>query len=325
MPCRLEKITFRGFEAFMLENESVRCVVVPALGGKLVSLIHLPTMREWLWKNPNLEYKAGEYGASYVQRYDVGGWDECFPSVAATRHPSFPWEGTPIPDHGELWAVPWKAETFCDGTHAEVRLVAHGVRFPYRFERTMHMEAGEPGIRLAYSATNLTPHAMPFIWSSHPAIAVLPGMKIQTPMREMTVYSSVDERFGVLGRPVTWPQVADRDGRVLDLSNCPDPSFAVALKLYGKSPAQGYVAIQDIVLGAELRMQFDPTEVTHLGMWLNYGGWSGVANAPAYYNVAIEPCIGAQDDLAIAMRNFGEYAELPPLGRQAWQVDLILR
>ena len=85
------------------------------------------------------------------------------------------------------------------------------------------------------------------------------------------------------------------------------------------------MALQDIVGGAELRLQFDPSEVTHMGLWLNYGGWSGVPGAAPYYNVAIEPAIGAQDDLALAVKHYNEYGELPPHGRQAWQVDLLLR
>lgn len=324
-PCRLEKITYRGFEALMLENEAVRCVIVPALGGKLVSLVHLTTMREWLWRNPSLDVRAGEYGASYVERHDVGGWDECFPSVAPTRYPTGPWEGTPIPDHGELWAMPWKAETFCDGARIEVRLVVTGVRFPYRFERTLLMDAGEPGFRLAYSVTNFTSFPFPFIWSAHPIIAATPGMKIVAPVREMTVYSSVGQRFGTLGRTVSWPLATDMEGRQVDLAALPDLSAGIALKLYGRSPKQGYVAVQDIVQGAELRMQFDPEEVTHLGLWLNYGGWSGAPGAPPYYNLGLEPCIGAQDDLALSVKHFQDAGLLGPQARQAWQVDVILR
>lgn len=323
--CSLEKITYRGFEAYMLENGLVRCTIVPALGGKLASLIHLPTMREWLWRNPHLEPRPGEYDASYVERHDLGGFDECFPSVAATRYPSFPWEGTAVPDHGELWALPWKAETFCDGARAEVRLVAHGVRFPYRFERTLHLDADEASLRLAYSVSNLSPFAFPFIWCAHPIFAATPGMKIVAPLRDLTVYSSKEDRFGKLGRVVTWPLVSDVEGRTWDLGALPDPSAATAVKLYGRSPGQGYVALQDIVNGGELRLQFDPQEVTHLGLWLNYGGWSGVPGAPAYYNVGIEPAIGAQDDLALAVNHYKDYGELAPNGRKAWHVDLLVR
>lgn len=325
-PCRLEKITWRGFEAYLLENALVRCTVVPQLGGKIASLIHLPTMREWMWRNPALEPKAPEYGASYVAQHDLGGFDECFPSVAATHFPGGPWDGTKVPDHGEIWALPWKAEAYCDGAQIEVRLVAHGVRFPYRFERSLWLMEGEAAVRLQYSVTNLSPYPFPFLWSSHPVFNVTPGMKLVVPgVREMTVYASAHDRFGQLGRKVDWPKAQDAEGREWDLSNTPDVTAGAAVKLWGKAPALGYVALQDIFVGTELRLQFDPAEVTHLGLWLNYAGWAGVTGASPYYNVAIEPCIGAQDDLALAVRHFKEHGLLPPHGRKAWQLEVKLK
>ncbi|MEB3197028.1 MAG: hypothetical protein VKP62_07465 [Candidatus Sericytochromatia bacterium] len=322
--CRLEKITWRGFDAVMLENGMLRCTVVPALGGKIASLVHLPTMREWMWRNPALEPKVPDYGASYVAAHDLGGFDECFPSVAATRFPGGPWDGTEIPDHGEVWSLPWKADTHCDGSQIEVRLHTHGVRFPYRFERSLWMVGGEPSLRLTYNVVNLSPYPFPFIWSSHPVFNITPGMKVILPSREMMVYGSAQDRFGRLGRSVPWPLVNDVDGRQWDLSVVPDTATGLAVKLWGKAPNLGYVALQDIFLGSELRMQFDPTEVTHMGLWLNFGGWSGVPGVSPYFNLAIEPCIGAQDDLALAVRHYREYAMLPPQGRKAWQLELKL-
>lgn len=324
-PCQLQEIYWRGLEAYLLDNGLVRAIVVPALGGKIASLIDARAGREWLWANPHLEPKPAEFGASYVGRHDLGGFDECFPSVAATRYPVGPWEATPIPDHGEIWSLPWKADAYCDGDQLELRLSAHGVRFPYRFERTIHMVAGESALKLSYSATNLTPFPFPFLWSAHPIFAVEPGMKLVVPMRDVTVYSSVDDRHGRLGQAQTWPRLVDKDGRAKDVSTLPEPESGFAVKLYGKSPVQGFVAIQDPDRRCELRMQFDPAEITHVGLWLNFGGWSGVPGAPPYYNVGLEPCIGAQDDLAVAHNHYKETGTLPPNGRRTWQLDLIMR
>jgi galactose mutarotase-like enzyme len=324
-PCQLEPILWRGLEAYLLDNGLVRAIVVPALGGKIASLVDLKTGREWLWQNPHLEAKPAEFGSSYVARHDLGGFDECFPSVAATRYPAGPWESTPIPDHGEIWPLQWKADAFCDGSNAELRVSAHGVRFPYRFERTMRMSEGEPALRLSYNVTNFAPFPFPFLWSAHPILAVEPGMKLVVPLRDLTVYSSVDDRFGRLGTPQVFPRLVDKDGRGHDVSTLPDPQAAFAVKLFGKSPIQGFVAVQDPDRHSELRMQFDPEEVTHVGLWMNFGGWSGVPGAPAYYNLGLEPCIGAQDDLAIAHHQYKETGVLPPMGRKTWQLDLIMR
>lgn len=324
-PCQLEEILWRGHEAYLLDNGLVRAIVVPALGGKIASLVDVKTGREWLWQNPHLEPRPAEFGASYVARHDTGGFDECFPSVGATRYPTGPWEGTPIPDHGEIWSLAWKADAYCDGEQLELRLTAHGVRFPYRFERTLHMVKGESGLKLFYSATNLTPFPFPFLWSAHPLLAVEPGMTLVVPTRDMTVYSSVDDRFGRLGTPQAFPRLVDKDELVRDVSTMPEPGAGFALKLFGKSPQQGFVAVQDPSTRSELRMQFDPTEITHMGLWLNFGGWSGVSGAPSYYNIALEPCIGAQDDLSVAYHHYKDTGVLPPNGRRTWQLDLVLR
>ena len=325
-PCRLERISWRGFDAYMVENALVRCTVVPPLGGKIASLVHLPTMREWMWRNQAIEPKQPEYGASYVAAHDLGGFDECFPSVAATHFPGGPWDGTKVPDHGEIWALPWKADTFCDGATCEIRLTAHGVRFPYRFERSLWLVEGDPGIRLTYTVTNMAPYPFPFIWSSHPVFNVTPGTKLHVPgAREFTLFGSPQDRFGRLGASIPWPRAKDQEGREWDLAVTPDTTAGWAMKLFGKAPSLGYVALQDVFAGAELRLHFDPAEVTHLGLWLNYGGWTGVAGAAPYYNVAIEPCIGAQDDLAMAVRHFHEHGLLPAHGRRSWQLEVRLK
>ncbi|MDQ0810108.1 hypothetical protein QFZ63_001822 [Streptomyces sp. B3I7] len=42
----------RAFDALVLENDRLRATVLPGLGGRVVSLVHLPTGRELLYRNP---------------------------------------------------------------------------------------------------------------------------------------------------------------------------------------------------------------------------------------------------------------------------------
>ena len=189
----------------------------------------------------------------------------------------------------------------------------------------LRMREGEATLRLAYTATNLTPFPFPFLWSAHPILAVEPGNRLVVPLRDMTVYSSVDDRWGRLGTPQSFPRLVDKDERARDVSTLPEPGADMAVKLFGRSPVQGFVAVQDPDRRCELRMQFDPAEITHLGLWLNFGGWAGAPGARPYYNLGLEPCIGAQDDLAVAYHHFKEHGTLPPNGRQTWQLDLVMR
>ena len=322
--CRLETTSWHGFDALVADNGLIRVTVVPALGGKIASLVHLRTGREWLWRNPVLEPQMARAGASYAAEHDLGGFDECFPSVAATRYPGDPWDGAEVPDHGEIWSRHWTADTRCDGSVIDIRLSTAGGRFPYRFERTLELRRDASFLTLAYTVTNQSPHPFPFIWSSHPVFHVTPGMKLVVPLRQMRVYGSPQDRFGPLGREVAWPLVTDTEGRHWDLATVPERTAGIAVKLWGQAPASGVVALEDIGAGAALRMRFDPAEVTHLGLWLNFGGWSGVPGADPYFNLALEPCIGAQDDLALAVRRFRDHGTLPPLGHRSWRLDVEL-
>ena len=50
----------------------------------------------------------------------------------------------------------------------------------------------------------------------------------------------------------------------------------------------------------------------HIGLWLNYGAWSG-ANTPPYYNAGVEPTGFPHDDLNASAR--GQNSQLPPAQR----------
>ena len=167
--CTLQETKHDGFDSFVLANGHIQVCVVPELGGKIISIYHLQTQREWLWSNPYLPTQAVVYGASFIEKYDTGGLDECFPAVAGGAYPDAPWDGVLIPDHGELWCQPWEVEIAeASAKKIILSMVCYGVRFPYRFQRTLTMSAERPALTLEYQVSNLTPFAMPFVWSIHP-------------------------------------------------------------------------------------------------------------------------------------------------------------
>lgn len=320
---KLVEVSWQGFAAYQLENSQLALVVVPALGGKIASLIWKGSGREWLWSNPYIEAREPKYGDSYTREFDLGGFDECFPSVAKTSYPEHPWLGKEISDHGELWSQEWQSETIIlDGT-IEVKMVAKGVNVPYVFERTISLKESEPTLSLSYAVHNLSNHAIPFIWCAHPTLAVKPGMQLSIPVPEMTVYSSVNGRFGNLAAKHSWPELIGTNEK-FDLSRLPDFNTGMAVKLYGKAPVCGRVSIKEPESGDSLMFSFNPEEVTHIGLWLNFNGWSGLENGTTYYNLAIEPAIGAQDDLSLAYNRFGEYGTVPANNSVTWSLDVTL-
>lgn len=317
--CRLDRLTVEGFEAWQLSNELLSLTVIPALGGKISSLTYLPAQHEWLWRNPHLPYIAPEYAASYVERYDTGGLDECFPAVNPGPAPTEPWTGTPIPDHGELWGQPWECEIVAESRQRHsLRMTAYGVRFPYRFERTLTVEAGQSSVKLAYRLTNFAPLPLPFVWAIHPLLNIAPGMRLHLPVEQVRLAFATDPALGQPGEVLPWP---------LDLAQIPPPSSGQAVKLYtlplgGSDPITA--AITDPNSGRSFAFRFDPAEITHIALWLNYGGWSPLADTPPYYNLGFEPCIGGTDTLAEAVAR-DEVGRVEPRQTKTWQLEIELR
>ncbi|HEY9898408.1 MAG TPA: DUF5107 domain-containing protein [Pantanalinema sp.] len=299
-----------------LENPHLRLSVVPEAGGKIASLVDRSTGREWLWSNPALPLRAPAYGSSYVLDHDSGGFDECFPAIAEGAFPSAPWQGVEIPDHGELWGLSWD----CRRDGLSLAMGVDGVRFPYRFERTLTLLPDAAAVRLAYRVINRAPFPFPFVWSSHPLLAIAPGMRLLLPEgTPLRVFGASDPALGDLGAPLRWPLLQH-----LDLATVPGPEAGYAVKLFGPSPERGWVGLHDPATRSTLRFEYDPLTIPHLGLWLNMGAWSPREDRAPYFNLGIEPCIGAGDDLALAVRRYRAHGVIPPRGEREWSMTVRL-
>ncbi len=322
--CHFKRTTYGGFPALHLSNDVIELVLLPTIGGKIISIRHLPSAREWLSTNPHLPLRKPRYDASFVETYDSGGLDECFPAVAGGMHPTAPWRGIVIPDHGELWSQPWTVERIeSSSARVALKMACHGVRFPYRFERTLTLSAGAPVITFDYQVTNLTTADMPFVWSLHPILRIETGMRLTLPRGVTTVRidSATSDVFGETGTELPWPVVVEG----VDLSRVPAAEFGQAVKFYtpplaGGQPLETSLRTTDGQHG--LTFRFHPDEITHVGLWLNYGGWSGCDSAP-YFNLGLEPCIGGADDLETAHRR-NEFALLEAKQTRHWSMEAII-
>ena len=92
--------------------------VVPKLGCRVISLRNRRTGREWLVR-PVGGLETNEYASSFGS--GTQGWDEMFPTINVCRYPAYPWEGTELPDHGEVWSIPWEAHSEEEQLHCACR------------------------------------------------------------------------------------------------------------------------------------------------------------------------------------------------------------
>ncbi len=302
-----------GQAALVYETGAVVATILPALGGKIISLVERATGREVLWRQPGRPLRRPAYGDRY-DRYDISGWDECFPSIGACPYPEAPWEGRPIPDHGELWAVPWRAESAGD----ELALSAEGVQFPYVFER--RFRPIPDGLRVLYSVINTGASPLRYLWSMHPFLAVTPTTRILLPAGAwVQVEISKHARLGEPGKRHVWPRASDAAGHAIDLDLIGPPAQGWLEKLYAHDLVARWVAAIDEPTGDYIAFTFDQQLPPVVGMAINRGGWP-FDDAPVC-NLILEPCSGWPDRLDEALDHGA--CSVPPAGAQArWRVDL---
>jgi hypothetical protein len=310
--------------------------LLPEVGGKMISL-RAPTGREWLWQTPRRPYRRPEYGGAF-DAYDISGFDECFPGIAESPYPNGPWQGVTVPDHGELWTLPWDCTIEGDA----LVLAVHGVRFPYRFSKRLSLHvvdggAAEPAaarpsagdgpvafVQLEYRLENLSPFAIRYLWSAHPLFAALPGMRVLLPKDvKVRVDWSKDARLGTLGTEHTWPRTQTSGGAAVTLDTLPKQDAGTADKLYTTrlptNVAATWCALHDPDSGEYVAFRLDPRQVPYIGVWLNCGGWP-LAGEPCF-NVALEPCTGFPDRLDSAVLR-DEAATLAGSSEARWELRL---
>jgi galactose mutarotase-like enzyme len=303
MGIQLEHIHFDSFQAVVLANDALRVVIVPELGGKIVSLQTRVSGREWLWNNPHLPLRVPPAGSTNFGLFDSGGWDEIFPTVNPCRVPDSAWGNRTLTDHGELWYWPWhvSAAKVVRNELALLTLAVDESELPFRFERTLAIPNGDGPLTAHYELTNLSEAPMPYIWAAHPLLAIEPGDSIRISNgSRTTVTNSVGIEFASDTKAFAWPNAPLASGEILDLSRMPSRDACFAVKVFVEIASPREIAIVDRKRGEFIR--FSLGKIPYIGLWLNYCAWSGAGTEP-YYNAGIEPTTAPRDDLNAAIQN----------------------
>ena len=64
-------------------------------------------------------------------------------------------------------------------------------------------------------------------------------------------------------------------------------------------------------------------EVPQVGIWINNRGWAPPGRRP-YFNLGLEPAIGAPDRLDEAVRDWKTAETLAPGGERGWELEVRL-
>lgn len=293
MNVSLSPTSWYGHKAWALENDTIRTVVVPDLGAKLVSLLDKRTQREWLVGPGDRPLEKVPYGASFVDQ-DMSGWDEMFPTIVACSYPA-PGEkrGTPLPDHGEVWSLSWFNE---QSRPDALRLSVEGKALRYRLTRTLTYSSADT-LRMRYELQNLETESMPFMWAAHPQFQYGAEAQIRLPAQVKEVCNTLPAEWG-WGEPETrfdWPEALRVGGRRVRIDQVGPASKNQARKFFVPPEISvGWAGLIQRPQGDWLRLDWDPRETPYLGLWVDEGKISHEAVA------ALEPMTGYYDSLAVA-------------------------
>jgi galactose mutarotase-like enzyme len=317
MPFR--QVTVSGFPALALRGAEIEAVVVPVLGMKLTNLRRFRG-REWLWRSDQTPLAPGIPGASYVETADSGGWDECFPTVGPCPVPGRP-AAPPLPDHGELWSARWESAVSEHAGGTTLTGTVKSARFPCELQRAVTLDAHAPAVRFQYRLRHLGGDPFPWIWSSHPLLNVQPGTTLELPGVTQARVDSAHGRPGLShGDVVGWPAaISGESGRF----TVPHRSAGWAVKLFADIGPSGRAILIDPREGERLEFRIDPATVPQIGLWINCGGWAPDGRTP-YFNLAVEPCIGAPDRLDQAVEEWHAAQLLSAGEERTWSLEVAL-
>ena len=307
----IEQTTYKGFPAYAMESERVRLVMVPELGGKIVSLLHKPTSKEWLIDSGPRELRRVEYGANF-ERADVSGWDECFPTIDACAYPlEGAYAGRHMPDHGELWSIPWEAAA----ENGALVGTASGRALPYAFRRTIRF-VGTSALRFEYDVTNTGEEPFVAFWTAHPLFGTTAHTRIELP-DDVAELLCVGEGAALeRGRTYRWPDGEGALQRPLDEVG---PAEARdSRKFYIDGPVgRGVAGLRERDSGDYIALEWPREKLPYFGMWINEGGLIEKTVC------ALEPCNGFYDSLTEAVAR-DRVLRLAPGATESWHVDVKL-
>jgi hypothetical protein len=292
--------TYAGFKSIVIEGEQIRLETVPAIGGKLVSILYKPTGKEWMLDSGSRPMRQPVYGSGFGE-WDMSGWDECYPTVNSCALGMD--KDIMLQDHGEVWSLPWDCRIEGGKFTGSVR----SPRFPYHFTRTISFAAADR-MRLDYRADNLSDGPIPFLWVPHPQFAITEPTRILLP-------ESMEDMLCV------YPGHSLKNGETYhrDVVSLISPAVTGdGRKLYypHKVPA-GSSGLYEEESGNFTILSVPADKVPYLGVWVDEGMFNDRVTC------ALEPSIGYYDSLEMAAGN-GTAQIIPAHSSFSWHLEITL-
>ena len=266
----------------LLSGSGVDVRVRPAQGGRIQSIVDRTSGRELLYQ------REPDGAASGFIEASTGGWDEMFPNDA-------PWDSHP--DHGIVWSTPFSVVRHDTGSaELAAALPAMGVML-----RKTVAVLPEPrrGIRVELDLRAMRATG-PFMWTSHPMLAVAPGWRVDPGPGLLRADSELHGRHAPSATVAAAPPVP-----------APDGGWVEVVYAFGRTSA----AVQSPDGSAVSRLAWDRSFLPYL--WIV----TVTGEADLDLCVLLEPSTARAWRMEDAIEN-GTAVQLAAGERRAWWVEL---
>ena len=315
-----EQILGRTSQVLKIENDLLAATILVDKGADIYELIYKPKGIDVLWKSP-WGFKEPGQGtpsvftseAAWLEAYP-GGWQGIFPSGGGPCV----YKGVELNFHGEASTTIWNYEILeAHDAAAEVRFSTRLFRSPFRIERTMRVEAGQPVLIIRERITNEAGEAMDYMWGHHPAYGapfLSEACRIDVGARAFRADDSYAGTANPLepDRRYTWP-LAEQNGAQTDLSLVPDPETSRDILAYFENFESGWYGLTNTELGFGVGLVWPVEIFPYAWFWQEMHASAGFPWYKSAYVMAIEPfsTIPGQG-LVAAMEKTGTHRTLAP-------------
>lgn len=309
MTVQISKTKYKDMNAISIESSHLIVTIIPESGGKIQSIYNKVLNKEHLIQSPYDLFKKSAYDSNFADG-DLSGFDEVFPSIEQCFYPIEPWKGINIPDHGEVWSLPWD----CEIQGESIVLSVEGVRFPYTLERRIDF-IRDNVFRITYQADNRSNFDFSFIWAPHILLQCEEDTEIILPPSVKTVMStcSVENKLGKFGTMHAWP-ITTIEGEEYHIAKIYPKYPGKCEKYYAMEKVEeGWCALFNPSTGSAVGLSYPIDKVPYLGIW------EGIMNNK--YVTAMEPCTGALDYLDTSMQ-WNKVSVIKSKSQYNWYLNL---
>ncbi|MDP9173133.1 MAG: hypothetical protein M3O30_04605 [Planctomycetota bacterium] len=287
-----------------IENEFIRMEVWPQVGGKVSSIIDKTDNFELMFNVPGELPDAPYYDVPYNDHW-YSGWDECFPAIAPSEYPRHPYEGTKVPDHGELWGIP---VTTAVPTKDGITVIWHGLRFGYRLSRKLYLDGRS--VVAEYQLSNLSPFEFRFVWAMHALLSPASPVVLDCGHQKSYRYSH-DMGGNDMNMQFQWPNLVSGESLARPSELPPKRGW----KAFSNDPISSAFQISYPQRNRSVKLEYSSED----GLPAYWGVWINTAPSPNSGTFAIEPTTGRFDQIDRAIKD-GSAGQVGSFGKRMWSV-----